>query len=180
MLDGLAFLPVSDVTDGVTFLRQHIPDVAGLIDLVDYFEATYVQGSLRRIRHPQPGGRLIVRLRRSPAMFPPGLWNVHDATIIGEERTNNVCEGWNHAFANIVGHHHPSIWKLLEALQMDEALASTDIMRDARGQPPTKRIKRSVEQHQRRLLQLCVDRRDGRRSVGDTLRALGHCIRLSL
>ena len=63
---------------------------------------------------------------------------------------------------------------------MDEAVASTDILNDARGQPPTKRLKRSAQQHQSRLLQLCVDRRDGKRTVGDTLRALGHCIRLSL
>jgi hypothetical protein len=34
-------------------------------------------------------------LRRSPPMFPPAIWNVHDATVNGDARTSNMCEGWN-------------------------------------------------------------------------------------
>ena len=45
-------------------------------------------------------------------------------------------------FASYVGHAHPSLWSLLEALQADEATASTDIKKDARGEPPSKRVKR--------------------------------------
>ena len=48
---------------------------------------------------------------------------------------------------------------------------------DARGQPPVKRVKRSTQQLQRRLRSFCEDRRDGRKSVAETLRGLGHCIR---
>ena len=55
------------------------------------------------------------------------MWNVHEATSKNEERINNVCEGWNNAFASYVSHAHPSLWSLLEALQVDEATASTDI-----------------------------------------------------
>jgi len=55
---------------------------------------------------------------------------VNDATLAGRERTNNVCEGWNHAFANMVGHHHPSLWCLLGALQQDQALAATALLQD--------------------------------------------------
>jgi len=46
---------------------------------------------------------------------------------------------------------------------MDEATAATDIVNDARGQPPTKGVKP-----------------DGKKSVDEVLRALGHCIRLSV
>jgi hypothetical protein len=28
-------------------------------------------------------------------MFPPAIWNVHDATVNGDARTNNMCEGWH-------------------------------------------------------------------------------------
>jgi hypothetical protein len=28
-------------------------------------------------------------------MFPQAILNVHDATINGDARTNNMCEGWN-------------------------------------------------------------------------------------
>ena len=102
----------------------------------------------------------------------------YEATLENEERTNNVCEGWNHAFACYAGHAHPSLWSLLEALHVDEATASTDIRKDARGEPPRKRVKRAVRDHQRRLQQLCADRRDGRKTVEQVLSVLGHCVRL--
>jgi len=65
-----------------------------------------------------------------------------------------------------VGHAH-ALWTLLDALQMDEATAATDIVNDARGQPPTKRVKRTTRDHQHK-------------SVDEVLRALGHCICLSV
>jgi hypothetical protein len=44
------------------------------------------------------------------------IWNVHDATVNGDARTNNMCEGWNDNFFNLVGHAHPSIWRVIESL----------------------------------------------------------------
>ena len=55
MLDALAFLPLTDVANGMAFLRGCVPLGDGLdsiIDLVDYFDATYVSGSLRTIKDP--------------------------------------------------------------------------------------------------------------------------------
>ena len=49
------------------------------------------------------------------------------------------------------------------ALQQYEVLVSTDLLQDARGQPPTMRIKKSVVQHQKRLFHLCDDYRSGRK-----------------
>ena len=155
-----------------------MPDVPELIHLINYFDPTYVTGVARPIRRPQAGRSLVLRVRKSPPMFPSAMWNVHEATLVNDERTNNVCEGWNHAFAGLVGHAHPSIWVLLEAIQMDEATVATDIMNDGRGQPPTKRVKRVTRDHQQRLQQLCADRRDGRKSVSHVLRVLGHCVRV--
>ena len=68
-------------------------------------------------------------------------------------------------------------WVTVEAFQADLTLAEQMIYLDARGQPPVKRVKRSTHQLQRRLRSLCEDRRDGRKSVAETLRGLGHCIR---
>ena len=68
MLDGLAYLPIADVEDGMRYVRQNIPDVDGLIHLVKYFDNTYVSGSFRRINarrgrrryfHPKCGTRLM-------------------------------------------------------------------------------------------------------------------------
>jgi len=65
----------------------------------------------------------------------------------------------------------------VEAFQGDLALAEQMIDLGVRGQLPVKRVKRSTQQLQRRLRSLFEDRRDGRKTVADTMRGLGHCIR---
>jgi len=57
-------------------------------------------------------------------------------------------------------------------------MASTAILQAARGQPPKKRIRRTTVQLQSRLLKLCEDRRDGLRTVEETLSGLGHNVHL--
>ena len=44
--------------------------------------------------------------------------------------------------------------------------------------PPAKQIRPMMEQHQCRLHTFCTERRNGVNSVQDTLRGLGHCIRV--
>ena len=165
----------------MNYIRQNIPTGNGLealLDLVNYFDATYVTGSIRRIQRPV-ASHLIqpLRLRRTPPLFPPSIWNVYDVTLAGANRTNNLCESWNCGFASLVGHPHPSLWTLIEALQQDEALATTAITQEARGQPPVKRVKRSTQQLQSRLLSLCVARRDNKKTTTEMLEGLGHNIR---
>ena len=72
-----------------------------------------------RLRQQNPAQNHAVRLvlTRSPPMFPPAIWIVHDATVNGDARTNNMCEGWNNNFVNLVGHAHPSIWRVIECCQ---------------------------------------------------------------
>jgi len=60
------------------------------------------------------------------------------ATLADKDRTNNLCESWNCGFASLVGHHHPSLWTVVEVLQQDEALATTAIIQEARGQQQTR------------------------------------------
>jgi hypothetical protein len=44
-------------------------------------------------------GELNVRMEiRKPPTFPHILWNKHEATLLNEKKTNNICEGFNHAF----------------------------------------------------------------------------------
>ena len=84
-------------------LRGAILAVDGMNNLVDYFDATYVTGTARRIKRPQTSStastsdgdanQLAIRLRRIPAPFPPQMWNVHDATLQDNARTDNDCEG---------------------------------------------------------------------------------------
>ena len=79
MLDALAFLPVSEVPDGMQYIRSQISAFSvatELTELVAYFDATYVTGHVRSVHCPDDGA-LCVRLRRSAPTFPPPVWNVN-------------------------------------------------------------------------------------------------------
>ena len=185
MLDGLAFLPLDDIKQGLDYLRQVIPTGEGLDDmttLVDYFDATYVTGSVRRVNRQANGHQETapLRVRRVPALFEATLWNVHEATLLGNDRTNNQCESWNRGFGSLVGHSHPGLWVTIEALQQDAALASNVLVLNARGQPPTKRVKRGTTAAQKRLQAICQNRRDNIKTIPESLQSLGHVIRLQL
>ncbi|KAL8622930.1 hypothetical protein ACOMHN_027051 [Nucella lapillus] len=177
MLDALAFLPVDEVPTGMEYLRDNTPD--GAEELLEYFEATYVRGTFRQVQLPAANddAPAPVRVRRRPPLFPPGLWNVHEATMRDGNRTNNQCEAWNLGFSHLVGHNHPSLWTLINALQKDYALVCTSLLQDARGEPPRKRVKRSSKDIQTRLKAICTQHRDGVKTLEEALRALGHCIR---
>ena len=58
----------------------------------------------------------------------------------------------------MVGHQHPSLWALLNALQQDQAMVATALLQHMRGQPPAKRTRKAVEQQQQRLHKLCCER----------------------
>ena len=95
--------------------------------------------------------QLYYRFRRTPPLYPIEMWNVHEATMTHGDRTNNFCEGWNNGFQSQVGHKHPSIWRAIQHLKEDEAMAYTMLIQEARGQPPQKRQKRATVQTQEKL-----------------------------
>jgi len=88
-----------------------------------------------------------------------------------------MSESWNCGFASLVGHNYLLLWTLIEALQQDVALATTAIVHESRGQPQVKRVKRSTQQLQLRLLSLCVARRDNKKTAVEVLEGLRHIIR---
>ncbi|KAH3794001.1 hypothetical protein DPMN_147530 [Dreissena polymorpha] len=53
-------------------------------------------------------------------------------------------------FRQLVGHTHPSLWKVLECVQKDNAMAQADVHRHRSGQPVTRKRKTSIA-HQCRL-----------------------------
>ena len=172
MIDGLAFLPLSDVKGGFIYLQSIIPNIPGVDDLLHYFDTTYING---RNTYNSIGN--IDESRHVPPLYSPKLWNVHEATINDLDRTNNFCESWNVKFKTLIGQNHPTIWKAIEALRKDEILASTEIERYHRGERIQKRIRLASRQHQKRLHDLCVDYVSERRTLADFLNCLGHCIR---
>lgn len=177
MMDGLAFLPLSDVSRGLAYLKTIVKEE--LVPLLDYFDQTYVSGPLRAIRQPQKNQRLpTIRMRRSNPLFPPELWNVNEATLNDEARTNNMCEAWNNGFLTTVGHHHPCVWKAIEAIRKDQAICSTLLYQNIRGEPPKKRVRREYKNLQQKLKKLCSDYRDGLCNMNSFISTIGHCIRV--
>ena len=51
------------------------------------------------------------------------VWNVREATILDDSRTNNICESWNKSFKNLLGYNNPTIWACIEALKRDNMMA---------------------------------------------------------
>ncbi|XP_076047371.1 uncharacterized protein LOC143028903 [Oratosquilla oratoria] len=176
MLNALAFLPEEEITTGMEYLMENIPDVEGLDSLVDYFNATYVSGSFRRIQPPAQPDRDLppVLMRRISPLFPPRFWNVHQVTLYGKDRTNNLCEAWNFGFKELVGYDHPTIWKAIDSIRKDQALTTAALLRDSTGEPPRKRVKRATKARQERVRNLCVDFVSSRKTVEEFLYGVGH------
>ena len=62
MTDGLAFLPLDQVKNGIAFLCDNITDIEDLEELLNYFDQTYVSGTFR---HAQREGEAVMRIRYS-------------------------------------------------------------------------------------------------------------------
>ncbi|KAK2145881.1 hypothetical protein LSH36_650g02032 [Paralvinella palmiformis] len=95
--------------------------------------------------------------------------------MYGGSRTNNIYEAWNNCFRSLVGHSHPTLWRAIDSIHA--ATVSRTLLKAARGEPPQKCVKRVYIQLQSRLHQLCVDRRDGSKTLEEFLQGAGHNIR---
>jgi len=116
-VDALTFLPIEDIPAEIMYIRDNT--TPGAEDLLDYFNQTYVNGTFRRVGVPLVGldGAAIVRMRRVPPLYPPVLWNVHQATLDSEPRTNNQCEARNNRLTNFVDYHHSFVWTMIGGMK---------------------------------------------------------------
>jgi len=64
MLMALAFVPTDNVTAAFDIVWNSMPDTCKPV--AEYFESTYVRGSVRRSN------------RRRPPQFPPNIWNASE------------------------------------------------------------------------------------------------------
>ena len=88
MLDGLAFLTVEEVPEGMNHPKEIALPEDG--ELVSYFDKTYANGTFRMLPAVENND---VRLRRTLLLYSSAIVNVHDATLADGPRTNNHCEG---------------------------------------------------------------------------------------
>ena len=183
MMDDLSFLPIEEVTEGMAYLKQHVPDdPAGANELLTYFDQTYVTGTFRNIaaaNNASNDSLPTLRLRPVPPMFPPPVWNVFDATLRNDPRSNNLCEGWNNKFYNLVGHYHPSVWRAITWMQKEQEAVSTVLQQDALGQRHRRKVRTCHVKMQERLRNLCLDRQSNRKTIQQFLRGISWNIRLN-
>ncbi|KAK2144588.1 hypothetical protein LSH36_745g02059 [Paralvinella palmiformis] len=90
------------------------------------------------------------------------LWNVHDIILTNGSRTKKL-----------IGHAHPTIWRAIDGLRKYQAMTSTLIQLDNRGEHPAKCVPHNTV----KLMNVYTVRRDGVKSIEDILKGIGHCIR---
>lgn len=76
MLDYPAFLAMTDIEEGIAFLKNTILEGP---ELVNYFDSVYVSGNIRCV---QPSLNVLSFRRRLPH-FLPHIWNMLDVTLAG-------------------------------------------------------------------------------------------------
>ena len=89
MIDGLAFLPVPDLTNGIHLLRTLcLDDPPEAAELLDYFDSTYISGRLRQ-QNPTQNQSVRLVLTRSPPMFhqPIETYMTLQSTVMPEPTT---------------------------------------------------------------------------------------------
>ena len=166
-IDSLAFLPIGFIPAGMQHLKETCPAEARR--LLAYFDQTYVSGTIKR--------RLNGNQIQIPPRFPPKWWNVNKRTLNSDPRTNNHCEGWNFKFFKLVGMKHPSIWKLIRALQQEDALARIKIQKINAGIDIKPRTKKIYVDLQKRLLNICKRFDQNELLLEDFITMIGRTIR---
>ena len=106
MFSALAYVPPDEVRSAFEMVVESA-FVSANMDLLgnfmNYFEKTWV-------------GR-----DRNPPKFKIEWWNLHAAALSGMSRTTNDVEGWHSSFAGRIGVAHPTVYRLIEFLQMEQA-----------------------------------------------------------
>ena len=100
------FLPSNLVPHYFEVLSDDIPAV--LEPLYNYFEDNYLG---RPARHGQ---------RREPD-FAIEMRSMYERAELGLPRTNNAVEGWHRAFQNTVGYAHPTVYKLINSMGLEQS-----------------------------------------------------------
>ena len=106
MILALACVPPEDVADAFSVLHDEVPDE--LLNIMDYFSTTYVNG------RPARGRRRGVAPR-----YPVCLWNHYQAALQDLHETNNASEGWHTRFSLLVGKYHPDMYTFLSEIQKE-------------------------------------------------------------
>lgn len=139
MIRSMPFLPVEEVERGWdAFLHSDYCRDPAMDKLAEYYGPTYVY----RTDH---------RGQRKPGLFCVEEWNCFNATLSGQNRTNNASEAFNRRLGSSITEDHPTLWRLLRQLQKELALSRHDLNCALRGDPPSRPSKNSTALQSRLL-----------------------------
>ena len=65
----------------------------------------------RPARHGQPRA----------SNFAIEIWSMYQRTELGLPLTNNAVEGWHRAFQHTVGYVHPTVYKLINSMRLEQS-----------------------------------------------------------
>ena len=144
--------------------------------LVEHFDQTYISGHFRQWQQKRQADLLLhtsgyaefhqCSLQRS-GMFIRGTLHGHALSLLVP---NNISEGWNNRFASLIGEQHPSVWKLIEAMQISECAHATWVLLQLeRGVHPKQRGKKVYKELQKQLETLCHPTASGEMSLSASL-----------
>jgi hypothetical protein len=86
-------------------------------------------------------------------------------------------EGWHRGFSQLLGAHHPSIWKFIKGIKKEESMNEMKLEQYVAGQqpPPGKRVYKDTAE---RIKTIVADY--GLRPTTDYLRGIAHNLRLQI
>ena len=143
MIPALAFVPVGDEPYYYDALENSLPE--DVDPILNYFEEYYV-------------GRLRANGQRPTPMFPIPLWNVHNGTMLGQDRTNNAHVGWHRRFVSQLTCHHPTLWKFINCLKAEEKSTKQRCEQLLAGDQPPRRKKKYEKRMTARVTIVSEDR----------------------
>ncbi|KAL3861398.1 hypothetical protein ACJMK2_007433 [Sinanodonta woodiana] len=58
---------------------------------------------------------------------PHSMWSCYDTINDDSPKTNISCDGWHRSFSELIGRNHPTKWKFITVLQMEQGLNEAKI-----------------------------------------------------
>ena len=104
------------------------------------------------------------------------MWNSHFEVLTGYPRTTNSIEAWHRSFNATIGCCHPTIWKFIQALKLEQGIVEFKQVKFQVGEKPTKR--RNCKYQEESIRNLVRDYFN--RPSMDFLRGIAHHIGLDL
>ncbi|XP_075240630.1 uncharacterized protein LOC142336032 [Convolutriloba macropyga] len=189
----LAFLPISEVRQGMIHLKQIAPPNDLKVDLLlDWFESTFIAGAVKAARVNNNNNKDLssqlttgigaasetIELHQIPALFPPEIWNVSDLLISANTRTDNILEGSYASIKHLIGHNRPSFYRGIKYIRNEQKFMSAKVAEYEQRTLLPRTPKGHLVEAQQKLSRLLISYRESEIDMATFLLASAKTIRL--